>query len=49
MDSEEYKEWYEGHKEECACNCKVSSNGMEIAGVKAIWARKGDYPFTTEI
>ena len=39
MDSEEYKEWYEGHKEECPCNCKVSSNGMEIAGVKAIWLR----------
>ena len=37
MDSEEYKERYEGHKEECECNYKGSSNGMEIAGVKAIW------------
>ena len=36
MDSEEYKEWYEGHKEECECNYKGSFNGMEIAGVKAI-------------
>ena len=39
MDSEEYKEykeWYEGHKEECECNYKESSNGVEIAGVKAI-------------
>ena len=34
MDSEEYKEWYDGHKEECECNYKGSSNGMEIAGVK---------------
>ena len=25
-DLEEYKEWYEGHKEECKCNY----NGMEI-------------------
>ena len=39
MDSEEYKEWYEGHKEECTYNCKVSSNGMEIAGVMVIWLR----------
>ena len=36
-DSEEYKELYEGHKEERECNYKVSSNVMEIAGVKAIW------------
>ena len=36
MDSEEYKEWYEGHKEECD---KGSTNAMEIAGVKTIWLR----------
>ena len=30
MDSEEYKEWYDGHKEECECNYKGSSNGMEL-------------------
>ena len=29
MDSEEYKEWYEGYKEECECNYKASYNGME--------------------
>ena len=29
MDSEGYKEWYEGYKEECECNYKASSNGME--------------------
>ena len=39
VDSEEYKEWYEGHKKKCECNYKGSSNGMEIAGVKAIWLR----------
>ena len=39
MDLEEYKEWHEGHKEECECNYKGSSNGMGIAGVKAIWLR----------
>ena len=39
MDLEEYEGWYEGHKEECECNYKGSSNGMEIAGVKAIWLR----------
>ena len=27
----------EGHEEECECNYKGSSNGMEIAGVKTIW------------
>ena len=37
MDSEEYKEWHEGHKVECECNYKVSSNDMEIAGAKATW------------
>ena len=36
MDSEEYKKWYEGHKEECECNYKGSSNGLEIVGAKAI-------------
>ena len=40
MDSEEYKEWYEGHKEECECNYKGSSNVIEIAGVKLfVYAR----------
>ena len=29
MDSEDYKEWYDGYKEVCECNYKVSSNGME--------------------
>ena len=44
MDSveyKEYKEWYHGPKEECECNYKGSANGMEIAGVKAIWLRSG--------
>ena len=27
----------ERHKEECECNYKGSSHGMEIAGVTAIW------------
>ena len=26
-------------KEECECNCRGSSNGMAIAGVKTIWLR----------
>ena len=32
-------EIFKGIKEECECNYKGSSNGMGIAGVKAIWLR----------
>ena len=39
MGSEEYKEWYEGHTEECECNYKGSFKGMEIASVKALCIR----------
>ena len=38
-ESEEYKEWFEEHKDTCQCNHTGSSNAMEIEGVKKIWLR----------
>ena len=38
-DSEEYKQWYDEHKEECCCNYNGSSNSMEVECAKRLWSR----------
>ena len=41
-DSEEYKEWYQGHEDQCAINYIGSSNAMEVEAARRLWQRSED-------
>ena len=39
IESEDFKLWYEGHKDQCAINYTGSSNAMEVEAAVRLWQR----------
>ena len=41
-DSEEFKEWFQGHQPQCAINYTGTSNAMEVEAARRLWQRSED-------